>query len=101
MTNREKTPEDLHAQVPVIDSFLDAMHIPHFERMGMEADDIIATIAKKASSEGIQTVMVTGDKDLLQLVKEDVLALRPPRKGEKAPYRGGTRTVRDPDRQRQ
>ena len=81
--NREKTPEDLHAQVPVIDSFLDAMHIPHFERMGMEADDIIATIAKKASSEGIQTVMVTGDKDLLQLVKEDVLALRPPRKGEK------------------
>ncbi|MBR5099241.1 MAG: DNA polymerase I [Spirochaetales bacterium] len=81
--NREKTPEDLHAQVPVIDSFLDAMHIPHFERMGMEADDIIATIARKASSEGIQTVMVTGDKDLLQLVKEDVLALRPPRKGEK------------------
>ncbi|MBR0521335.1 MAG: DNA polymerase I, partial [Spirochaetales bacterium] len=35
--NREKAPEDLHAQVPVIDSFLDAMHIPHFERTGMEA----------------------------------------------------------------
>ncbi len=81
--NREKAPEDLHAQVPVINSFLDGMHIPHFERQGMEADDIIATIAKKASAQGIETVMVTGDKDLLQLVRSDVLALRPPRKGEK------------------
>ena len=81
--NRDKTPEDLHAQVPVIDRFLDSMHIPHFERVGMEADDIIATISRKAAAEGIQTVMVTGDKDLLQLVSDDVLALRPPRKGEK------------------
>ena len=81
--NREKTPEDLHAQIPVIDSFLDGMHIPHFSRVGMEADDIIATISRKASEEGIQTVMVTGDKDLLQLVRDDVFALRPPRKGEK------------------
>ena len=81
--NREKTPEDLHAQIPVIDSFLDGMHIPHFSRVGMEADDIIATIARKASAEGLDTVMVTGDKDLLQLVRNDVFALRPPRKGEK------------------
>lgn len=81
--NREKTPEDLHAQIPVIDSILDGMRIPHFEQIGMEADDIIATIAKKASKIGLETVMVTGDKDLLQLVREDVLALRPPRKGEK------------------
>ena len=81
--NREKTPEDLHSQIPVIDSILDGMHIPHFEQMGMEADDIIATIAKKASKEGLETVMVTGDKDLLQLVRDDVKALRPPRKGEK------------------
>ncbi|MBQ5391353.1 MAG: DNA polymerase I, partial [Spirochaetales bacterium] len=92
--NREKAPEDLHAQVPVIDSFLDAMHIPHFERTGMEADDIIATISKKASAEGIQTVMVTGDKDLLQLVKADVLALRPPRKGEKEYQMCGSDEVR-------
>lgn len=81
--NRDKTPEDLHAQIPVIDSFLDAMHIPHFNRVGMEADDIIATIARKAESQGLETVMVTGDKDLLQLVREGVYALRPPRKGEK------------------
>ena len=81
--NRDKTPEDLHAQIPVISEFLDSMHIQRFERTGMEADDIIATIAGKASSEGLCTVMVTGDKDLLQLVSSDVLALRPPRKGEK------------------
>ncbi len=81
--NRDKAPEDLHAQVPVIDDFLDKMHIPHYKRQGMEADDIIATIAKKASKEGLETVMVTGDKDLLQLVRDDVFALRPPRKGEK------------------
>ena len=81
--NREKTPEDLHAQIPVIDGFLDGMHIPHFSRVGMEADDIIATIARRASGEGLDTVMVTGDKDLLQLVRNDVFALRPPRKGEK------------------
>lgn len=81
--NRDKTPEDLHAQIPVISDFLDAMHIPHFNRVGMEADDIIATIARKAGQEDIETVMVTGDKDLLQLVRDDVFALRPPRKGEK------------------
>ena len=81
--NRDKTPEDLHAQIPVISSFLDSMHIRRFERTGMEADDIIATIAGKATAEGLCTVMVTGDKDLLQLVSSDVLALRPPRKGEK------------------
>ena len=81
--NRDKTPEDLHAQVPIIDSFLDEIRIPHLECPGMEADDLIAAISKKASAQGIETVMVTGDKDLLQLVKDDVLALRPPRKGEK------------------
>ena len=93
--NREKTPEDLHAQIPVIDRFLDGMHIPHFSRVGMEADDIIATISRKASGEGIDTVMVTGDKDLLQLVRSDVFALRPPRKGEKEYRLCGEAEVRE------
>ena len=93
--NRDRAPEDLHAQVPVIERFLDSMHIPHFERMGMEADDIIATISGKASSDGIRTVMVTGDKDLLQLVRDDVLALRPPRKGEKEYRLCGADEVRE------
>lgn len=81
--NRDKTPEDLHSQIPVIERILDAMRIPHYAQEGMEADDIVATICRNASRLGMQTVMVTGDKDLLQLVGDDVFALRPPRKGEK------------------
>ena len=81
--NRDKTPEDLHSQIPIIEHILDAMRIPHYAQEGMEADDIVATICRNASSNGIETVMVTGDKDLLQLVRNDVFALRPPRKGEK------------------
>ncbi len=81
--NREKTPEDLHAQIPVITGILDKMNIAHYARVGMEADDIIATIAKSAENCDIETVMVTGDKDLLQLVRPRVSALRPPKKGEK------------------
>lgn len=80
--NREKTPEDLHAQIPVIVNMLDAMNIRHYERVGMEADDIIATIASNCTKLGLETVMVTGDKDLMQLVNDNVFALRPPRKGE-------------------
>ena len=80
--NREKTPEDLHAQIPMIKEVLKSMNIRFFAVEGMEADDIIATLAKDAKTRGIQTVMVTGDKDLLQLVDSDTGALRPPRRGE-------------------
>jgi len=81
--NRDKTPEDLHSQIPIIEHILDEMKIPHYAQQGMEADDIVATICRSASKNGIQSVMVTGDKDLLQLVRDDVFALRPPKKGEK------------------
>ena len=80
--NRDKTPEDLHAQIPVIEHILDEMHIPHYAQVGMEADDIVATICKNALACNMDCVMVTGDKDLLQLVRDGVSALRPPRKGE-------------------
>ena len=80
--NRDKAPEDLHAQVPMIKTTLGKMNIPCLSNPGFEADDIIATLADKASAAGIETVMVTGDKDLLQLVSDHVFALRPPRKGE-------------------
>ncbi len=79
--NREAAPEDLHEQVPRILEILDAANIPHIRVDGWEADDIIASIAKEASLQGLDTVMVTGDKDLLQLVDEHVSALRPPRNG--------------------
>ncbi len=80
--NRDKTPEDLHAQIPMIKDVMDSMNIRYFAVEGMEADDIIATLAKSAALKGINTVMVTGDKDLLQLVNESTSALRPPRRGE-------------------
>ena len=80
--NRDKTPEDLHSQIPVIEHILDEMKIPHYAQVGMEADDIVATICKSARACNIDSVMVTGDKDLLQLVRDGVSALRPPRKGE-------------------
>ncbi len=80
--NRDKAPEDLHAQVPMIKDTLGKMHIPCLSNPGFEADDVIATLSSIATKAGIETVMVTGDKDLLQLVSDHVFALRPPRKGE-------------------
>ena len=75
--NRQAAPEDLHAQVPRIVATLEKMNIPFIAQDGFEADDLIATLAKNATRLEIDTVMVTGDKDLLQLVDEHVFALRP------------------------
>lgn len=80
---RDKAPQDLHAQVPRITEILEAAGIPHIGRDGLEADDIIASLVRNAEKEGVHSVVVTGDKDLLQLVGPSVSALRPPRKGEK------------------
>ena len=80
--NRESAPEDLHSQVPIINAILKALEIPMVEMVGFEADDIIATLSDEASAHSIDTIMVTGDKDLLQLVDEHTFALRPARKGE-------------------
>lgn len=80
---REKTPEDLHAQIPQIESILKAAGIPVLRQDGMEADDLIATLVKSATSDGFTSVIVSSDKDLLQLVDDSVHALRP-KKGEMA-----------------
>jgi len=82
--NREKAPEDLHSQVPVIENILDALNIPHIKKQGFEADDIIATLCDEAEKQNIDTVIFTGDKDLLQLVDAHTSALRPAKKGENA-----------------
>lgn len=84
--NRQAAPEDLHAQVPRIIETLDKIGVPVFARPGMEADDLIASLSVIASRRGIDTVMVTADKDLLQLVDDSVFALRPP-KGNDKEYR--------------
>ncbi len=81
--NRDKAPEDLHAQVPMIRTTLEKMGVPVVSREGYEADDMIASLAAMAGRQGIHTVMVTADKDLMQLVSPMVSALRPPQKGGK------------------
>ncbi|MFA5467933.1 MAG: DNA polymerase I [Sphaerochaetaceae bacterium] len=91
--NREAAPQDLHAQVPLIEKILEAANIPRIALEGWEADDVIASLTKCASRQNIESVMVTGDKDLLQLVKDDVYALRPPRKGEKSYRKTGSQEV--------
>ena len=69
---RKPMPEDLVAQLPLIREMLDAMNIPRYELEGWEADDLIGTISKMDSEAGWETVVVTGDKDSLQLIDDHV-----------------------------
>ena len=74
---REETPEDIRKAVPIIKDILGAMHIPVLEVAGYEADDVIGTLARKAGMEGIDTYMLTPDKDYGQLVGGNVKMFRP------------------------
>ncbi|MEL3906761.1 MAG: DNA polymerase I [Treponema sp.] len=74
---REKTPEDLHAQIPHIETILTALGLPYLHKDGFEADDIIATLARRAEREGRRCVIISGDKDLMQLVSASVTMLKP------------------------
>ena len=79
--NRQETPEAIRIAVPYIEQILEAMNIPAIVKEGFEADDIIGTLAKKAEKEGLETYMVTPDKDYAQLVSESIFMYRPPRMG--------------------
>ncbi|HHW37681.1 MAG TPA: DNA polymerase I [Bacillales bacterium] len=72
---REKTPHELSEQFPFIKEVLDAFNIPRYELELYEADDIIGTLAKKAEKEQIEVKVISGDKDLLQLVSDYVTVL--------------------------
>lgn len=74
---REETPEDIRASVPVIKQILGAMHIPVLQADGFEADDVIGTLATQAGAQGVETYMLTPDKDYGQLVAENVFIFRP------------------------
>ena len=74
---REETPEDIRNSVPIIKEIIKAYNIPILEVMGYEADDVIGTLATKAGNKGIDTYMLTPDKDYGQLVKEHVYMYRP------------------------
>ena len=75
--NRPKTPEDLHAQIPWICDILGAMGIPTLQCDGYEADDIIATVASQCEKAGRNCRILSGDKDLMQLVTETTQILKP------------------------
>src|SRR5690554_6504471 len=79
--NRDETPEAIRIAVPYIKEILKAMHIPIIEVPGIEADDLIGTLSKKAEKEGFQVFMVTPDKDFAQLVSENIFMYRPSRMG--------------------
>ena len=74
---REETPEDIRKAVPIIKDLLKAYRIPILQVDGFEADDVIGTLAKKAGSNGIETYMLTPDKDYGQLVSDNVKIFRP------------------------
>jgi DNA polymerase-1 len=80
--NREHAPEDLHAQVPVIEEMLAALGVPCLRRDGYEADDLLATLAAACKREKRPCFILSGDKDILQLVGQGVSVLQPPKAGE-------------------
>lgn len=74
---REATPEDIKLSVPIIKDILTAYHIPVLQVDGFEADDVIGTLALKAGEQGVDTYMLTPDKDYAQLVRPNVYMYRP------------------------
>jgi len=74
---REAMPEDLRRQIPYIRRSLEAQHIPILEAEGFEADDVIGTLARQAAERGHEVFIVSGDKDMMQLVTPRVKILNP------------------------
>lgn len=73
--NRSAMPEDLVPQIPLIKEVVRAFNLPLLEQQGFEADDIIATLAKEYAADGMEVTVVTGDKDLMQIVSDRVSLL--------------------------
>ena len=75
--NRQKMPEDLVQQLPLIDELLEALSVTVLRMPGFEADDLIASATRRFRKEGLEVFIVSGDKDLCQLVGEEVTVLAP------------------------
>jgi len=69
---REKMPDDLRPQIARIHEIVDAFDIPILEKEGFEADDVLGTVARQAAEQGVHVIILTGDRDLLQLADEQV-----------------------------
>jgi DNA polymerase-1 len=77
--NRAEMPQDLAQQVPYIRRALEAYRIPILEHQGFEADDVLGTLSRKAAERGYQVFVVSSDKDMLQLVNDQICVLNPPK----------------------
>jgi len=73
--NRDAMPADLQLQFPYIKQMLQALNIPVLEAPGFEADDVIATLARRYAAQGVEVTVVTGDKDLMQIVSDGISLL--------------------------
>jgi DNA polymerase-1 len=82
--HRDATPEDIIKAVPYIKRLIEAYKIPVIDYPGFEADDVIGTLARKASEKGFTTFMMTPDKDYAQLVSGTVFMLKPSRSGNES-----------------
>ena len=82
--HRDETPEDIRNAVPYIKRLIEAYRIPVIDYPGFEADDIIGTLARKASLRGFTTYMMTPDKDFAQLVSSNIFMLKPSRSGNES-----------------
>ena len=78
---RKPMPQELHEQVPVMKQMLKAMGICIMEKAGLEADDILGTIAKRGEQEGMEVALVSGDRDLLQIASDHIKVRIPKTKG--------------------
>ena len=70
--NRPEMPEELQLQLPHLWEILEAMNIPVLKKVGVEADDIIGTLAVNADKDGLDTYIVSGDKDFMQLINDHI-----------------------------
>jgi DNA polymerase-1 len=80
--NRSEMPPDLGEQIPYVRRVLEAMRIPVLEYSGFEADDVIGTLARRVAQDGLEVVIVSSDKDMLQLVTDRVFMLNPAKDDE-------------------
>ncbi len=81
-STRAKMPPEMSEQLPRVREVTEAMSLPILEVDGFEADDLMGTLARRAKDEGLNVILVTGDKDFLQLVDEHILVLNPRKAGE-------------------
>ncbi|MFQ5604932.1 MAG: DNA polymerase I [bacterium] len=79
---RQKMPDDMRSQIPKIHEVVNALNIPLIEYPGYEADDVIGTLAQQAQQVGLDTFLVSGDKDFMQLVSDKIKMFNPKRSGD-------------------